>query len=195
MKQAANRNIWVWHGRQRTALERGTPPTLMRRTCSPRYGLHSCQFDWAGVARQPRHLPPESYFSDSQLFHRSSGGYIQLSAWTCSSAQTLPLTGKGQASACCHPAFRYSAFPDPGCLPHSCASKRTDLKHPLEVFVVVGIDGLDVLVCDGRACALGNRLSLQRGFWVPRKRVYPNDPAVAAMASRDACDCRRSECD
>jgi hypothetical protein len=48
--------------RGRMALERGTTPTLPRRTCSPRYGLHS----WRGKIRGRRetasraHLPPES---------------------------------------------------------------------------------------------------------------------------------------
>jgi hypothetical protein len=35
-------------GRQRRALERGTTPTRSRRTCSPRYGLHSC---FRGIGR------------------------------------------------------------------------------------------------------------------------------------------------
>ena len=54
---ASHANLTMWlPGRQKFALERCTSPTLSRCTCSPRYGLHSCQRDRAGVVKRRREL-------------------------------------------------------------------------------------------------------------------------------------------
>jgi hypothetical protein len=45
-------------GRQKMVLERGTPPKLSRRTCSPRYGLQSWRRISASVAKRPRERSP-----------------------------------------------------------------------------------------------------------------------------------------
>jgi hypothetical protein len=61
--------VRVWHGRQKMDLERGTNPTLPRRTCTCEYGLPSCRGTSAGVAKRPRRSStPKSHSYDSQLF-------------------------------------------------------------------------------------------------------------------------------
>jgi hypothetical protein len=57
---------------QKMALERGAPPKLPRRTCSPRYGLQYWGGRSAGVAKRPRERSPLQ--PDSQLFHRCMRG-------------------------------------------------------------------------------------------------------------------------
>jgi hypothetical protein len=53
--------------------KRRTNRTFSRRMCSPRYGLHSYQRDWAGVANgRVRDLPPEIPNVTIRLFHRCS---------------------------------------------------------------------------------------------------------------------------
>jgi hypothetical protein len=46
----------VWHGAAEKARERGTNPTISRRTYSPRYGLRPSRGKSAGVAKRQREL-------------------------------------------------------------------------------------------------------------------------------------------
>jgi hypothetical protein len=83
------------------AVERGTTPTPLRRTCSPRHGLQSWRRDWAGVVKRQRELIFATFTIAAatslqlSLSHTRTKGVSRPSPWA-------PLRSTHPGGCCAH---------------------------------------------------------------------------------------------